>query len=202
MTKKKQIDQTQEVESTDEAAVETKKRRRRWPLVVLGLVVLTGGGAGGAVLANSAGLVRLPFLDKAGDPFRPRLVPRDHSDGTGFASTSGQEDADPRRYKASYYPIEKEFTSNLSDGESFVQVGLGVSTYYDERVFTNLQRHEMAVRSAVLLTLASHDPAKLSTPEGKIALQSQLKSAVNEVLRAKEGFGGIDGVYFTSFVMQ
>ena len=33
-------------------------------------------------------------------------------------------------------------------------------------------------------------------------LQRQLTAAINDVLRDKEGFGGIDNVYFTSLVIQ
>ncbi len=109
---------------------------------------------------------------------------------------------DPLRYKVSYYPIEESFTSNLKDGEGLVQIGIGVSTYYDERVFQNVERHQMAIRSAVLLTLADEDASELASPGGKEELKADLKGAINSVLKAKEGFGGIDDVYFTSFVMQ
>jgi flagellar FliL protein len=192
-----------DVETPEEEAPPPKPKRRGRKLLLLGLglIVLGGVGFGATYLAQSAGLIHLEFGEQ--DPDRPRLVARDNADGAGFALRSDeQQRPDPRRHKASYYPIAKEFTSNLSESESFVQVGLGVSTYYDERVFINLQRHEMAVRSAVLMTLAGQDPAELTTPAGKLALQDDLKKAINDVLRAKEGFGGIDGVYFTSFVTQ
>lgn len=181
------------------APVGSRKRR-----ILAGLTLLVvGGGIGGTLYAaNRGGYVRMPYFSSGDDPNRPHLVPRDDEPGSGYSSRPDEQPADPRRYKASYYSIGKEFTSNLGDGQSFVQVGLGISTYYDERVFVNVQRHEMAVRSAVLMTLASEDPATLSTPRGKLALQADLKKAINDVLRSKEGFGGIDGVYFTSFVMQ
>lgn len=173
-------------------------------MVVIGAIgaVLAGASAGGVLYAHNSGIIHVGFLGKAADPNRPQLVERESADGTGFGSQSPEGAGDSRRNKVSYYPIEKEFTSNLNDGQSFVQVGLGVSSYYDERVFANLQQHEMAVRSSVLLTLSSKDPGNLSTATGKLELQEDLKEAINEALRAKEGFGGIDSVYFTSFVMQ
>jgi flagellar protein FliL len=175
-----------------------KKRRR--PLFYGLIVVFLGiGGAAAFYAAQAAGLIHVELGRK--DPDRPRLVPRDRADGAGFAGSAQEVRADPRRFKASYYPIAKEFTSNLG-GTGVIQVGLGVSTYYDERVFINLQRHEMAVRSAVLMTLSGEDPAALATPQGKLALQKDLKKAINDVLRSREGFGGIDDVYFTSFVTQ
>jgi flagellar FliL protein len=58
------------------------------------------------------------------------------------------------------------------------------------------------IRSAILLTLSEQDGAVLSTPQGKHALQKQLARSINRVLREKEGFGGIDNVYFTNLVVQ
>ena len=66
----------------------------------------------------------------------------------------------------------------------------------------NLDKHEMAIRSAILMVLSEQDPIAIATSEGKEALRQQLKNAVNRVLTNKEGFGGIDEVHFTSFVTQ
>jgi flagellar FliL protein len=52
------------------------------------------------------------------------------------------------------------------------------------------------------MTLSEADPAVVATAEGKQQLRLALRNAVNEVLTIKEGFGGIDEVYFTSFVTQ
>ena len=60
----------------------------------------------------------------------------------------------------------------------------------------------MPIRSAVLMKLASQDGFVISTPEGKKQLQDDLKDAINQVLISKEGFGGVDSVYFTSFIIQ
>lgn len=189
-----------ELPEEETAPAQPRRRGRKLLLICVTLAVLVGGGTAAVYAAQAAGLIHLEIGEQ--DPDRPRLVPRDHADGAGFAMRSDEQHADPRRFKAAYYPIAKDFTSNLGQSQSFIQVGLGVSTYYDERVFINLQRHEMAVRSAVLMTLANQDPAVLSTPQGKLALQRDLKKAINDVLREKEGFGGIDDVYFTSFVTQ
>ena len=62
--------------------------------------------------------------------------------------------------------------------------------------------HEMAIRSAVLMELAEQEQMSLMTPQGKSALQKKLKSIINDVLKQKTGYGGIDNVYFTNFVIQ
>ncbi|WP_333917165.1 flagellar basal body-associated FliL family protein [Sphingomonas sp. LR60] len=40
------------------------------------------------------------------------------------------------------------------------------------------------------------------TGPGKAQLQKRLVATINQVLREKEGFGGISNVYFTTFVVQ
>jgi flagellar FliL protein len=162
---------------------------------------LGGGGAGAAVFAGI-----LPFGHHGPTgPDRPHLVPRagvSESEAARYASSTGDVRPDPGKFQASYYPLHDQFTANLKDSGQFIQIGLGVSTYYDERVLDAVKLHEMAVRSAVLLTLNSASAAGLATPEGKEQLKDSLRKAINDVLKKKEGFGGIDDVYFTSLVIQ
>jgi flagellar FliL protein len=179
-----------------------KKKRGKKLLLIGGAVLLIGGGGAGA--AVFAGV--LPFGHHGPvAPDRPHLVPRPgvpESEAARYASSNGDVRPDPTKFQASYYPLHDNFTANLSGSGQFVQVGLGVSTYYDQRVLDAVKLHEMAVRSAVLLTLNAASSETLSTPEGKQQLKDALRKAVNDVLKKKEGFGGIDDVYFTSMVIQ
>lgn len=109
---------------------------------------------------------------------------------------------DPRKFSVAYHPIADSFTTNLADGSGFLQIGISLSTYYDDRVIANIKRQAVPIRSAVLMVLAEQDPALLSTSQGKQRLQRQLAAAINDVLRSKEGFGGVDDVYFTNMVIQ
>jgi flagellar FliL protein len=186
----------------DETEAAPKPKKKKGKLVrLLAVGVVLGGVGGGAFYAAGAGLIPGMGGGHAVDPNRPQLVPRDGVTPSNFAM-KGERPAEPGQFKASYYPLKDAFTSNLRGTEGFVQVGLGVSTYYDDRVLQNVALHEMAVRSAVLLTLADQDPVRIATADGKAELKTKLTAAVNDVLKAKAGFGGIDDVYFTSFVMQ
>jgi flagellar FliL protein len=189
---------------SDKEEAPKKKRKGKKFLIASVLVLLLGGGGVGATLyAGNPGLL-LSRYASAG-PDRPQLVPRNgvsDAEAARYFSPTGEKRPDPGKFLASYYPLEEKFTANLGEGDSFAQIGLGVSTYYDERVFENVKLHEMAVRSAILLTLSEQDPAALSTPKGKEGLKASLRQSVNQVLKSKEGFGGIDDVYFTSFVIQ
>jgi flagellar FliL protein len=115
---------------------------------------------------------------------------------------SDRAPVDPRKYEITYFPIEQQFTANLADGGGFAQVGISLSTYYDSRVIANIKRQIVPIRSAVLMTLSVQESSVLSTPEGRQLFQRQLTRAINQVLREKEGFGGIDNVYFTNLVIQ
>ncbi len=203
---------------TDEniANSDTPKKKGKTKIIILAISAMAllggGGAAAGFYVAGSAG-------HKAEDPNKPKLAKRGeasaattveaNTDAAGpknDAQLSGRgvpdTPVDPTGYQATYYKIEAPFTSNLKDSDSFVQVSLGISTYYDNRVIQNVQAHEMALRSAVILALSQQDELVLSTPVGKEILQTTLTKAFNRTLREKTGFGGIDNVYFTSLVVQ
>lgn len=193
---------------SDEAPAKPKKSggMKKMLVMAVGAIALIGAGVGAGIYASGAGLAGSGAAPKE-DPNKPKLVAKSGQAGEAPLTPHGKGDGtgaefDRSRYKATYYPIEQAFTSNLRDSDGFMQVGLGVSTYYDQRVIDNLKNNDMPVRSAVLMVLADQDAFVISTPEGKKKLQSDLKDAINQVLISREGFGGIDDVYFTSFIIQ
>lgn len=198
--------------SKDNAEVAPKKGKMKKLLVIgLAAAVLIGAGAGAGVYFG-VGMAAHPPKP---EDFYPKLVVRKED---GKAESAPEKDAppkvgtvsvpndkfkvDPRKYEITYYPVEQAFTTNLADGSGFLQIGISLSTYYDGKVIANIRRQEVPIRSVVLMVLAEQDPALLSTSHGKQQLQRQLTGAINGVLRDKEGFGGIDNVYFTSMVIQ
>ncbi|SMF72632.1 flagellar basal body-associated FliL family protein [Allosphingosinicella indica] len=189
--------------SDQETEPQPKKKKggkKKLLLLVVAALVIGGGGVGGGLYAS--GMIG-GHGGPAEDPNKPKLVAREGADKGKVAAASHANKADPQLFQATYYPIKDGFTANLNDGGTFIQLGLGVSTYYDERVIQAVERHEMAIRSAVLMTLSGEDPLAIASPGGKAELQKHLTSAVNDVLKQKEGYAGVvDDVYFTSFVLQ
>lgn len=183
-------------------------------LIASGGILLLAAGVGGGVYVTGG----IAGEQHPEDENRPKLVERNHAPeevseeaGAGEAAPlkigtiavkNDRAIVDPKKYEATYFPLEQAFTANLADGAGFVQVGLSLATYYDGKVISNIQRQMVPVRSAVLMVLSQQDADFLSTPEGKIALQKQMTKAINTVLREKEGFGGIDNVYFSNLVIQ
>jgi flagellar FliL protein len=54
----------------------------------------------------------------------------------------------------------------------------------------------------MLSVLADTPEEDVYTLEGKERLQKRLTAAMNKVLTDREGFGGIDSVYFKTFLVQ
>ena len=106
------------------------------------------------------------------------------------------------KYRTAYYNFSDEFTSNLANGTALIQVSLAASTHYDGRVMMWLNEHETALRSRILAELAATSEEDLASIRGKEELQKRLTKAINETLEEREGFGGVDSVYFRSFIVQ
>ncbi|AEI37489.1 MAG: flagellar basal body-associated FliL family protein [Zymomonas mobilis subsp. pomaceae] len=153
----------------------------------------------------------------AGGYFLPRYIPAifaPASSGNNKANQSkvdenlpkkvplDEKDASSGQFKASYYAFDKPFISNVQNSSNLVQIGIGVATYYDERVINNIKKDELPIRSAILMTISNQDNQTISTEAGKKQLQNQIKDVINGVLKDKEGFGGVDSIYFTSFLIQ
>ena len=105
-------------------------------------------------------------------------------------------------FRTAYYSFSESFTSNLADSPSLIQVELAVSTQHDGRVIGWVQNHELAIRSAVLVQLASTPEADVYSVEGRKRLTDRLAKAINKVLEENEGFGGVDAVHFKGFLVQ
>ena len=197
---------------------EPKKKGGKMKIVVmaLALVVLVGGGVGAGVYASSAGLIG--GHGAAPEDHGPKLVPKSEqkraaAGGEGEGGHGGGESAGSGgkhvpsggpgdRYASNYYTMEPSFTSNLQDSVHVIQVGIAVSTPYDDTVIENLKTNDIAVRSSVLLALGDTPEEQVFTSAGKQQLQTRLVKAINATLQQKEGFGGVSNVYFTNFVVQ
>ncbi|WP_353203208.1 flagellar basal body-associated FliL family protein [Sphingomonas sp.] len=194
----------------EEAPKKKKGGMKKILLIVVGLLVVIGGGVGGALYAMNAGL--LGGHVGAAVAEGPRLVPKveqkrvGSGEGEGHgASTTGHKPptgVGGDKYASNYYAMDKEFTSNLQDSVHFVQIGIAVSTPYDDTVVENIKTNEIAVRSAILMALGDTTEEQVFTSNGKQMLQRRIAKAINDTLKEKEGFGGVGNVYFTTFVVQ
>ena len=210
---------------SDEAKAK-KKKGGGMKMILLAAAALVLGGAGPAGGLYAAGFFSAKEEGPKEDPNKPVLVlagesaeevakahgmgGEGHGEGGG-AHAGGHKPgkgidlptpANPAAYQATYFQLQAPFTSNMSDTDAFAQISVAVSTYYDMRVIEAIKTHEMAIRSQVLMMLAQQPETMLATPEGKRLLQGKIKTVINDILKQKTGYGGIDNVYFTNFVIQ
>ena len=106
------------------------------------------------------------------------------------------------KFLTTYYEFPGNFTTNLRESKKFLQVTVGVSTQYDEEVMTNVESHQLAMRGIILGVMSEYSDQDVAGRDGKQALSVSIKEALNEFLLDKEGFGGVEGIHFTSFVIQ
>lgn len=192
-------------EKTETAAAPKKGKGMMMKLIVaIGLVAAGGGGAFALMQAGIIGAGEHeeednnPKLIRKGevDPYAP---PAKDKDNEGLAEVHGEGGSE---YRTSYYSFAEDFTSNLKDSDALVQVSLAASTKRDGRVLLWMKKHELAIRSSLLTVLADTPENDVYTLEGKENLQKRLTGSINEVLTENEGFGGVDAVYFRSFIIQ
>lgn len=195
---------------SDKKEKEAKPRKGKGMLVkaLLG-VVLIGAGGGGTFALVQSGMIggekghakedNSPKLIRKGeeDPYAPKTEAKE-GEGAG-ADVEGEGGSE---YRTSYYNFTEDFTSNLKNSSALVQVSIACSTRRDGRVLMWLKKHELAIRSEVLVVLADTPEEDVFNPEGKERLQKRLTGAINKVLTETEGFGGVDAVYFKTFLVQ
>ena len=105
-------------------------------------------------------------------------------------------------YETTYFEFPGDFTTNLKGSRKFLQVSVGVSTQYDEKVMEVVDSHQLALRSEILSTISDFTEEDISGSEGKKKLSERLIVVLNKKLETLDEFPGIEDVYFTAFILQ
>ena len=117
-------------------------------------------------------------------------------------SKVAKETPEVKTFMTTYFEFPGTFTTNLMNSRKFLQVGLGVSTQYDDEVMGNVEAHQLGLRSEILNTISEFSEADIQGKAGREQLAKALTASINQKLIALEDFGGIQEVHFTSFVLQ
>jgi flagellar protein FliL len=102
-----------------------------------------------------------------------------------------------------YLAVEPALVVNFQ-GEGrvrFVQVGVVVSSR-EQRAIDAVERHMPVIRNNLIMLLSDKTYEELNSSEGKEQARREVLETVQQVLLDRTGEGGIEAVYFTSFVMQ
>ena len=105
-------------------------------------------------------------------------------------------------FETIYHEFPGTFTTNLAGSRKMLQVGVGVSTKYDDTVMMNVESHQLALRSVILGVISDFSEDDVKGATGRDKLAAALRDAINTKLEALENFGGVEEVHFTSFVLQ
>lgn len=105
-------------------------------------------------------------------------------------------------FETIYYEFAGTFTTNLANSRKMLQLGLAVSTQYDDTVMVNVEAHELGLRSIILQRVGNFSEDDIKGEEGRMMLANSIRDALNAELEELEGFGGIEKVHFTSLVLQ
>ncbi|RJF98659.1 flagellar basal body-associated protein FliL [Noviherbaspirillum saxi] len=162
----------------ESAAAPAKKSKKKLILMVVGALVLTLGGAGGAWF----------FLGQSKES---------HADG----SAPPPPKVDPG--KPPVFIAMEPFTINLQpeNGEQYLQVAFTLQVA-DQAQVDLIKMYMPALRSRILLLLASKKASELSPVDGKKKLQDDIIAQVKQPFTPQGQPQVVSGVFFTSFVIQ
>ena len=188
---------------SDKTGTAKPKKGKQLLIKLVGGIVLIAAGGGGTFAVVQSGMLGGSHKAEKKETNEPKLVRKGEEDpyapkaegkeGEGAAAVDGEGGSE---FRTNYYNFTEDFTSNLRNSTGLVQVSLACSTRRDGRVLMWLKKHELAIRSEILVVIADTPEEDVYSPEGKQHLQQRLTAAINKVLVANEGFGGVDAVYF------
>jgi flagellar FliL protein len=203
--------------AAEETEVEEKPKKPILKILLLVLLVLLlMGGTVGATLFFSGFFSKKAVASAEEELEGAEKAAKDGEDGKG-GGTDGKggkdaKDAKPEkvkknspemvRFEYTYKQMDKELLSNLTGTRKVMQIQIAFMTSYDERVFKNVEKHEFAIRGALLDAMRQYTEADVNRPEFRKELAERLKEEANKVLTQYEDFGGIDAVHFTTFIVQ
>ncbi|HCI19661.1 MAG TPA: flagellar biosynthesis protein FliL [Alphaproteobacteria bacterium] len=175
--------------------------------------LLIFGGGGLVMIAVGLGAGWLIFGSAQPDPseeieeiIERKLAERETAEAEADNSTEPQKQSkdtpEEDVFETIYHEFAGTFTTNLDGSRKMLQLGIGVSTQYDDTVMMNVESHQLALRSVILGVISNFSEEDVKGSAGREMLAVSIRDAINGKLEALENFGGIEEVHFTSFVLQ
>ena len=175
--------------------------------------LLIFGGGGLVMIAVGLGAGWLIFGSAQPDPseeieeiIERKLAERETAEAEADNSTEPQKRSkdtpEEDVFETIYHEFAGTFTTNLDGSRKMLQLGIGVSTQYDDTVMMNVESHQLALRSVILGVISNFSEEDVKGSAGREMLAVSIRDAINGKLEALENFGGIEEVHFTSFVLQ
>jgi flagellar FliL protein len=174
--------------------------------------ILIFGGAGIVLVGIGLGVGYLVFASAQPDPseqieeiIERKMQERAEAEAAADNATPQKQSKDAPAeevFETIYHEFAGTFTTNLQGSRKMLQIGVGVSTQYDDTVMANVEAHQLALRSVILGVISNFTEDDIRGQTGRETLATALRDGLNTKLEALEGFGGVEEVHFTSFVLQ
>ena len=175
--------------------------------------LLIFGGGGLVMIAVGLGAGWLIFGSAQPDPseeieeiIERKLAERETAEAEADNSTEPQKQSkdtpEEDVFETIYHEFAGTFTTNLDGSRKMLQLGIGVSTQYDDTVMMNVESHQLALRSVILGVISNFSEEDVKGSAWREMLAVSIRDAINGKLEALENFGGVEEVHFTSFVLQ
>jgi flagellar FliL protein len=171
------------------------------------------GGGGILLIAIGLGVGYLVFGSAQPDPseeieeiIERKMQEREEAEAAADNSTDPTKQSKDTPveevFETIYHEFPGTFTTNLAGSRKMLQLGIGVSTQYDDTVMMNVEAHQLALRSIILGVISDFTEENVKGAAGREGLAVALRDAINAKLEALEGFGGVEEVHFSTFVLQ
>jgi flagellar FliL protein len=123
-------------------------------------------------------------------------------DGKDAKPEKLKKSPEAQRFDFNYFQMEREFLVNITGSKRVMSIQVAVMTRYDQRVVDNIKKHEFALRSVMMDVMRQTQEADINKPDFRVDLAKKLRDAMNSLLEKYEEFGGVEDVFFTSFIIQ
>jgi len=195
-----------------EEGAEQKPKSKLIPIILgaVGLIVLVAGTMLATLYFTGFFKPKPPTLT-AEERIALGLDPEVDVAGKGGKDGKDGKDGKPEKLKKSpqaerfdfnYFKMENEFLVNVTGSKRVMSIQVAVMTRYDQKVIDNLKKHEFALRSVMMDVMRQSQDADINKPEFRVDLAKKLRDAMNALLEKYEEFGGVEDVFFTSFIVQ
>ncbi|MGB2463109.1 MAG: flagellar basal body-associated FliL family protein [Candidatus Puniceispirillaceae bacterium] len=174
--------------------------------------ILIFGGGGFLLIAIGLGVGYVVFGSTQPDPseqieeiIERKMKEAEEAEAAADNATPQKQSKDTPNeevFTTIYHEFPGTFTTNLQGSRKMLQIGVGVSTQYDDTVMANVESHQLALRSVILGVISEFTEEDVKGQSGRDALAAALRVGLNVKLENLEGFGGVEEVHFTSFVLQ
>ena len=190
---------------SDEIEVEEKKKSPILLIVLIfvGILLLLAGAIGGTLFLSG-------YFDKKDRDIADEFSQIDKEAAEAEQATADAIAAGPKlmetpkqtKLVANYYQIPQALVANIGNSKKVMQVSVGIMTHYDEQVIANVEKHQIALRSAMIVDLRKVTEADIKNPDFQDVMAETMRVTMNSILESYEDFGGIEKVFFPEFIIQ